>query len=126
MVGQQGRMRDSPDMPQLEEDSPVFLVHRIYNFSPGMDLLRRINPWRIHVPLAHRGNLSRLCNDEACRRALRVVGHREFAMDAIWISAVPRRRRHQDTVRQCQRAELKWFKKEFHFVIPLLSDAVGR
>ena len=53
-------------MPQLQEYSPVVPMHGIYDVSPCVDLLRRMNAGRINVPLSHWGNLSRLRNDEPC------------------------------------------------------------
>src|ERR1700679_1491396 len=104
-------MRDSTDMPQLKEDAASTIVNGLHNAAPSSHLFGRMNPWSISAPLAHRRDLRRLGHDESSGSALRVKRRREFARHAVVVCAGTRKGRHEDAIRQNQRAELNGFEE---------------
>jgi len=104
VVWQQGRMRDSADMPQLKEDSASALVNGFDDSAPRPHLFCGMNPWSVAVPFAHRRDLRRLGHDESSRSSLRVIGRREFTWHAVVVCAGTRKGGHEDAVCQNQRA----------------------
>jgi len=104
VVWQQGRMRDSADMPQLKEDSASALVNGIDDSAPRPHLVCGMNPRSVAVAFTHRRDLRRLGHDESSRSSLRIVGRRKFAWHAVVVRAGTRKRGHEDAVCQKQRA----------------------
>src|SRR5271166_839291 len=118
-------MRDPADMPQLKEDPASTLMNGFDDSAPRSHLLGRMNPRSIDVAFAHGRDLRRLGHDESSRSALRVISRREFARHAIYVSAVARERRHEDTICQDQRPKLNRFEKIRQFCAPAVQRRGG-
>jgi hypothetical protein len=73
-TGLERGMRDTPDMPELKEDHTAFGMNRIDDFSPSIDLLRRIDAGHAGTAKSRGRHRRSLRNDQpARRRALRVI-----------------------------------------------------
>ena len=58
------RMRDTPDMPELQENTAARLMNRVRDLPPAFDLLARPNTGRIGITDALRADDRRLRNDQ--------------------------------------------------------------
>jgi len=117
-------MRDSADMPQLQEDVTSACMNSIDDPPPRPHLFGRMNPWGIQAPLAHGRDLRGLRHDEPSRGALRVIRCRKFAGHAIRIVAVARHRCHKDPICQVQGSKLNGFEESSHWVLHVFQGVL--
>lgn len=105
---QQARVAQAPNVPELREDAPAVGMHSVGHLAPARDLLGGVDAGRPRVALAERRHIRAFTDDETGARTLRVVRGHQFVGD---IAGLARTRaghwRHDDAVRQCQRAELQ-------------------
>ncbi len=102
----QRHMRDPPHVPQLRDDQPARVMHRVRHQPPPITLLTRVHPRRERVPLPLRADLRRLRNDEPGPRTLPVVLRVERPRHITRLAAArSRQRRHQHTIAKPQIAE---------------------
>src|SRR5579872_1392388 len=104
-------MRNAPDVPKLIEDQSVGLVHRVGDPMPCLDLLAAVDARSPGVTLALHRYLRRFAHDEGCGSALRVVAGGKGTRHIARLSR-PRagQGRHDDAMRQVERAEPVWLE----------------
>jgi hypothetical protein len=104
-IGLQRRVRNPPDMPELEKNPPAGFMHRIGDELPAGDLFGAVDARRAGIAEPLRGHLAGLCDDQTGAGALRVISGVEFSRRVARSGAIARHRRHHDAVRQIKRAE---------------------
>ncbi len=94
-------VRNSPDMPELEEHMAAVGVDGVGDAPPGLDLRLGEAARRPDIALALLADLRRLGDDEAGAGALAIIERRERARHGVGLDgAVARQRRHGDAIRQ--------------------------
>ncbi len=104
-------VRDTPDVPELQEDASALGVHGGGRQLPAFDLRGRPDAGRADVALALRADVGRFGDDEAGRGALGVVGGLQLAGDALVVGPRPGQRRHDDAVGELIGPELDRIEK---------------
>ena len=100
----QRRVRDAADMPELADDAAAARVHRVRHQPPAGHLRVAPDARREGVALALLGDVGGFGDDQAGGGALRVVGGVQRSRHIALADAAARERRHDDAVRQGQRA----------------------
>ncbi len=77
----QRRVRDPTDVPELGEDHPIHGVHRLGDFAPTGDLLRRVNARRPRITLPARFDLRAFGDEQTGTGALLVILGHQFVGD---------------------------------------------
>ena len=112
-------------MPKLQEDPAALVVHRVGHQPPAFNLFAAVNARRPGITLPLHGNLRRLADDERSRCPLRVVAGVERGRHVSGLAgARARQRRHDDPVRESERAELVRLKQKLRRRL-LSADGFG-
>ena len=104
-------MRDAADMPHLQDDPYAGFVYGIGHLAPAVDLDVGMDPRRARRAHAFGTNLSRLGHDQRRIGTLLIIGGIERMRNVPLVRPVPGHRRHDDTVRQLERADRKGCKQ---------------
>ena len=108
-------MAHAADMPELEKDAPARRMDAIGDELPARDLFVGVDARRVRIALAFGRDLRGLADEEAERRALRVVLGLEFARNvARRLCALAGERRHEDAVRAVEVAERDGVEEGWH------------
>ena len=100
-------------MPDLDEDAATALMNAIGHLAPARDLLFRIDAGRVLITLALLRDLARFGHQQPGGGALPVIFDGKRARHQAGDRPVARQRRHHQSVRQGDRAELVGLKEEF-------------
>ena len=111
-IGLKIDVRDAADMPELDEDLAAALMHLIGDLAPAGDLVLGVDAGRVLVALALLRDLACFGDQKPCGGTLGViVGGKRARYEGAGNGAVARQRRHHETVRQRDRAELVGLKQ---------------
>ena len=110
------RMRNAPDMPELQENPGAGAMHGLHHRLPALHLIGRVDAGRIRIAHAARRDLRRFGDEEPRRGALAVVKGRQLRRDVAGARAAARHRRQHDPVRKRIRPKLDGRKEGFHKV----------
>src|SRR5262249_27537329 len=99
----EGRMRDTPDVPQLQHDVAAGHVHRFRHAFPTLDLLLAMNSGRRDVTLTLWHDLCRFRNNQTGAGALGIIKSIQLGRHIAGSGTATRERRHGDTIRKPQR-----------------------
>ena len=89
---------DAAHVPELQEDVPALVVHRLGGEAPAGDLLWRPDAGRADVALALGADVGGFRDDEAGGGTLSVVGRLQLAGDAGIVGTRAGQRRHDDAI----------------------------
>src|SRR4051812_18588063 len=117
-------MRNAPGVPDLVEDETALGVDGAYDLFPALDLLGRVDARRARIADGLGRNIGGFGDDQpALAGALAVIGgvHRLGNVAGL-AGAQPRERRHDDAMRERDRAEREGLEESVvrHVEIPLL------
>jgi len=102
-VGLEGGMGDAPDVPELEEEEAALVVDGLRQKFMSLDLLVGHNAGTVAVPVAFRGDVCGLPNDEGGRRSLAIVKGIERRGDLARAGSQARQRGHDNSMRELER-----------------------
>ena len=97
------RVRNPPDMPHLENNSPTGFMDRVGDFAPAVNLCIGMDARRAGVSHTFGTNLGCLGNYKSRIRTLLVIGCVQRRRCVALARPVPRHRRHYHPVRQLER-----------------------
>ena len=90
-AGLDAAVRNTPGMPQLDGNTPVFSVDAGGDLFPCGNLFRTVQPWRTRVAFSLSGNLGRFGNNQAGAGALAVVLAHQRGGNIPWLNAAQTR-----------------------------------
>jgi hypothetical protein len=99
-AGLQRGMRHAPDMPELRKDPTTAGVDGLGHLAPSFYLRVIIEAWRESIASSLRGDIGSLRDNQPGRGALGIIFGHQGTRDAVFASATPRQRRHDDAVRE--------------------------
>ncbi len=108
------RMDHPAHVPQLGDDAPTLAVNGLGRELPAGDLIVGPQPRRVGPAEAFAADPGRFGNDQAGAGALRIIERHQLVGHALTPGARPGQRRHDEAVRQLDRAELKGIEQSGH------------
>ena len=99
------RVRNAPDMPQLQHDAATCVMHGARDRAPTFGLLFRPDARSVRISNPHWRDGGRLGDDQASRSPLQIVVPHQRIRNASQARPTTRQRRHDDAVRQLQLTE---------------------
>ena len=100
-------MNEASHVPKLRYDPAARVMNRRGHSLPPFNLIRAPQSRRIRPPETLAADPGRLRDDEASRRALRIISGNKVVRDALAVGAGACQRRHRDPVGKVQRPELE-------------------
>src|SRR4029077_15267774 len=101
-------MRNTADMPKLQEYPAAGRVHGVGDAFPAGDLFGPVNAGRARIADALWRDLCGFADDQSGTGALGIVRRVEQPRYIAASGAIARHRRHHDPIDQLQRTELEW------------------